>query len=317
VTTTSINRLLLATDFSACAKPAETYAAALASAWRARLSVVTVLEFPPGMDPEYPINQQYLRDRMRDASEQLTELKGRLAGRGLDVSTQIETGMPSELIQLAASREEAQLIVLGTRGKSGLAHVLLGSTAERVIRTAPCPCLAVHATPESAEQAAASFSRILVPLDFSDCSMDAFEYAAVVAAQSHASLDLFHVLEPVCYNLDFTLSHHREEERKRERITTRMQELAAALTRTGLAAEVHLRGGVPADAILGAVRALNCDLIVMGTHGRRGLSHFMAGSVTEAVLRKAQCPVLTVRSPKFSPGHQRVSIEATAERANP
>jgi nucleotide-binding universal stress UspA family protein len=58
---------------------------------------------------------------------------------------------------------------------------------------------------------------------------------------------------------------------------------------------------VPADSILEFVRASGCDLIVMGTHGRRGISHMLRGSVAEAVLRRAPCPVLAMRNPKLSP----------------
>ena len=135
---TSIKRLLLATDFSDWARRAEDYATALAASWRASLAVMTVLEFPPGMNPEYAVNKQYLTDRMSDASARLAEFKHGAYARGIAVTTRIATGMPSEEIIAAALAEEADLVIVGTRGKSGLAHVLLGSTAERVIRMAPC-----------------------------------------------------------------------------------------------------------------------------------------------------------------------------------
>ena len=61
-------------------------------------------------------------------------------------------------------------------------------------------------------------------------------------------------------------------------------------------------GGTPADTILEVARRSSCDLIVMGTHGRRGLSHVLAGSVTESVLRRGTVPVLAVRRPAYSPG---------------
>jgi len=67
-----------------------------------------------------------------------------------------------------------------------------------------------------------------------------------------------------------------------------------------------LRGGMPAEGILEETRDHGSDLIVMGTHGRRGISHLVSGSVTEMVLRWARCPILTVRSPNFSPGYQRL-----------
>jgi len=307
-----IERILLATDFSPQARRAEHIAYSLAASWHAHVTVMTVLEFPPGLNPDYPVNQQYLTARMREATEQLTEFKTEATQRGLDIATRVGTGLPSEEINAAAQAEDSDLIVLGTRGKTGLAHVLLGSTAERVIRTGPCPVLAVRSDKEEeCKEARFALSRILVPIDFSDCSLDALEYAALVARQAQASIELVHVLEPLSYGLDFTLSHAGEQEQKRERMAVRLQELAGALSTAGLTVASHVRGGVPVDSILSDVRTLSSDLIVMGTHGRRGLSHVMAGSVTEAVLRRAECPVLTVRSPKFKPGHHRVLSAAS------
>jgi nucleotide-binding universal stress UspA family protein len=308
----SINRLLLATDFSPWARQAEEHAASLASSWRTHLTVMSVLEFPPGLNPDYPVNQQYLAERMKDASERLADYKTRLARRGLEVSTRIATGLPSEEVVAAAEAEGSDLIVLGTRGKSGLAHVLLGSTAERVIRTAPCPVLAVRMEQtDGTLQAGLMLERILVPIDFSDCSLDAVEYAAVVAQQAQASVELLHVLEPVSYGLDFTLGHAEERRQTKDRLAARLEQIATALAGAGIPCKSRLRGGLPGDSILDEARALPSDLIVMGTHGRRGISHALGGSVAEAVLRRAQCPVLTVRSPKFHPGHRRlVSVPA-------
>ena len=305
-------RILLATDFSRWARRAEDYACALACSWRASLTVLRVAEFPPGLNPDYPINQQYLADLLKQAASQLVDLKGRAERRGIAVTTRMATGIPSEEVITAARAEDSDLIVVGTKGKTGLAHVLLGSTAERVIRGAPCPVLTVRMEPADTEQEVGALSRsvtlerLLVPVDFSACSLEALEYAAVVAQQAKASLMLLHVLEPVSYGLDFTLGHSRTREQVRETWTKRLEELAASLRVRQVPVASQLRGGLPADSILDAAQTLPCDLIVMGTHGRRGISHVFSGSVAEAVLRKASCPVLTVRNPKFGPGHRRV-----------
>ena len=307
-----ITRILLATDFSRWARRAEDYACTLACSWRASLTVLSVAEFPPGLNPDYPVNQQYLADLLKNASSQLVDLKGRAERRGIAVTTRVATGIPSEEVITAARAEDSELLVVGTRGKTGLAHVLLGSTAERVIRGAPCPVLAVRMEPTDAEQEEGTPSRpvtlerILVPVDFSDCSLDALEYAVAVAQQAKASLMLLHVLEPVSYGLDFTLGQSRARRLEVETWTKRLEELASSHRHPDMTVESRLRGGLPADSILDSARTLPCDLIVMGTHGRRGISHTISGSVAEAVLRKALCPVLTVRSPKFRPGHRRV-----------
>ena len=307
-----IKRILFATDFSRWAQRAEDYACTLACSWRASLTVLSVAEFPPGLNPDYLVNQQYLADLLKHVSAQLVDLKGRAEGRGIAVTTRVATGLPSEEVISAAREEDSDLIVVGTRGKTGLAHILLGSTAERVIRGAPCPVLSVRTDSADLEDERVlarpvRLERILVPVDFSDCSLDALEYAVVVAQQSKASLMLLHVLEPVSYGLDFTLSHMRTREHVRESWTKRLKELTSSHQHSHVAMEFQLRGGLPADSILDSAQTLPCDLIVMGTHGRRGISHTISGSVAEAVLRKSHCPVIAVRSPKFGPGHRRVA----------
>jgi nucleotide-binding universal stress UspA family protein len=304
-----IKRIMFATDFSRWARRAEDYACALACSWRASLTVLCVAEFQPGLNPDYPINQQYLADLLKTASSQLVDIKGRAERRGIAVTTRVATGIPSEEVITAAQAEDSDLIVVGTRGKTGLAHVLLGSTAERVIRGAPCPVLAVRTDPADTEDGSVlskpvTLERILVPVDFSDCSLDALAYASVVAQQAGASLMLLHVLEPVSYGLDFTLGQSKARHLEVETWKKRLEELASSLQRPNMAVEFRLRGGAPADSILDSAQTLPCDLIVMGTHGRRGISHAISGSVAEAVLRKARCPVIAVRSPKLGPDHR-------------
>ena len=305
-------RILFATDGSQGSATAEAYACVLAQSWGASLTVMSVLEFPPGMNPDYPVNRLYLGELLKETTEKLVDLKARLVALGISVQSCIATGIPSEEVLAVARTKDTDLIVVGTRGKTGLEHVLLGSTAERIIRMAPCPVLTVPMDKQrtdgrsSTEKPSTTPKRMLVPVDFSDCSLDALEYGALIAQRSNASLKLLHVLEPVSYGLDFTLPHMAERESSKTAVTKRLSDLVSALTSGGLASDFLISGGLPADSILDAARAQSVDVIVMGTHGRRGLSHALFGSVAESVLRRSSCPVLTVRSPKLPPGHRRV-----------
>lgn len=305
-------RLLLATDGSQGSAVAAEYAFALARSWGASLTLMNVLECPPGLDPQNPVNQLYVTELMKQATNELVALKARAVERGISAQTRIATGIPSEEVLAVATGEAPDLIVVGTGGKTGLAHVLLGSTAERIIRGAPCPVLAVRAHPYGEEQAVGNrrdpthLERILVPVDCSDCSLDAVEYAALVAQRSKAALTLLHVLEPISYGLDFTFPDRAKRESIKAGHTKRLSDLVSALASAGVPSEFLILGGLPTDSILDAARTQSADLIVMGTHGRRGLSHAFVGSIAESVLRKSSCPVLMVRSPKFRPDHRRV-----------
>lgn len=310
----TIESILFATDFSECAKHAQAHATLWATTHGARLHVVHVVEFPPGMDPEQPVNKMYL-DRLRDeADARLRETIAEVEQDGATGQARIETGIPSQILSETAQVLGSGLVVLGTRGLTGLDHLLIGSTAERLVRTAPCPVLTVR-TKEQTKPAAreathpARIQRILAPLDFSDCSLDALEYAIFVAKTFDAALTVQHVLEPVAFGLDFTLRHVEERRQQRKQVESWLSDLASSLDAQGLRVTHVVAAGEPADTILARSQEQRCDLIVMGTHGRRGVSHLVSGSVAEGVLRKAGCPVLTVKSPKFAPAHRAVLAE--------
>jgi len=253
------------------------------------------------MDPNYAVNKQYLTDRMSKASAQLAEFKHEAHARGIAATTRIATGLPSDEVVTEALAEDADMVIVGTRGNSGLAHVLLGSTAERLIRSAPCPVLAVHMPKaEGSVGQGMTFDRILVPTDLSDCSLEAVHYAKIVAIQVKASIELLHIMEPACYGIDFTIESSADREQKRKAATGRLEALSSELTAAGIAVKLSLLGGAPSDTILEVAHRTSSNLIVMGTHGRRGLSHVLTGSVTEAVLRRGTLPVLAVRNPAFS-----------------
>ena len=303
----SIKRILLATDFSACAERAMEYASSLAALWKADLCAMTVLELYPGMVPEYTVNKMYLDHVRGDATQRLDRIQAYLKRKEQAITTRIETGIPSQAIQTVAESSAADLLVVGTHGRTGLDHVLIGSTAERVVRMAPCPVLAVKADKSGGHaEAIGAIKRIVVPIDLSSCSLDALEYAAQFAKHIGASVTILHAMEPVAYGLDFSLSHAKEWKRQREYLEERLTILSACLTSFGIKTDHALKPGMPADSIASYVTQHRYDVMIMGTHGRRGISHILVGSIAGAMLRHASCPVLTVRQIDFGVGHQRV-----------
>jgi nucleotide-binding universal stress UspA family protein len=145
-----------------------------------------------------------------------------------------------------------------------------------------------------------TLSRILVPIDFSPSSQAALEYASFLAARLGATLEVLHVWQPAGYVGPDTLallpvsSGQAGWEEARQSVR---REVERALPRGGAAAVgVRVEAGEPADTILAAASS-GADLVVMGTHGRTGLARLLLGSVAEAVVRRATCPVLTVRVP--------------------
>ena len=155
-------RILVPTDFSATSARALEYAGVLAKAFGASLHLLHVVAFPLGTTatPEgYWIEFSGLRQQMReDGERQIAELAAKLPG--IKVATEVLDGQsPASVITKAATDHGAQLIVMGTHGHGGLTHLLLGSVAERVVRTAPCPVLTVSsASVDAAQEPAAKAS---------------------------------------------------------------------------------------------------------------------------------------------------------------
>lgn len=310
-----LNRILFATDFSEGAGRAQVSAFFLASACRAQLEFLHVFEYQPGAFPDYVISDQVIDEIRAGISRQLDELVSRAVEHGLTASARQCVGIASEQIIDTASELEADLIIVGTHGRTGLDHILLGSTAERVVKGASCPVLTVRVgrPPEAAEPI--HIRRILAPIDFSDCSLDALEYTVQVAKQFAATVTLLHVMEWRTIGLNFSPADLAEGQKVREQVQCRIAELTDLFRSQGIEATYAIRGIDPVDTILDYAVDQREDLIIMGTHGRRGVSRLLVGSIAEAVLRRAPGPVLTVKSPKFTPGHRRVLTTAmNAER---
>lgn len=139
--------------------------------------------------------------------------------------------------------------------------------------------------------------RILVPVDFSNCSRAALDYAAYLANTFDASIDVLHVHEPSYLVGDVMVTGNPPKllsEYIQERAQESLDHMLARLDTPAKVTPRFVEGPVDRE-ILRAVEDEEFDLVVMGTHGRTGLSHFLIGSIAEKVLRKSACPVLTVR----------------------
>jgi nucleotide-binding universal stress UspA family protein len=155
----------------------------------------------------------------------------------------------------------------------------------------------------------AGFSRILVPTDFSETADAALTHAKEVAAQFGASIRLVHVFDDPFLNGTFAPDVYAPvPETLREAVLrdlkNRLAERLTSAEKARFGGDADIVTGPTADAILADATEHHVDLIVIGTHGRRGLSHALLGSVAERVVRKAPCPVLTVRHPRPASGRE-------------
>ena len=143
-------------------------------------------------------------------------------------------------------------------------------------------------------------SRILFPTDFSEHSTYARDFAVQRAKDFGASLLILHVIEDPVYPVDVTpfgFSPIEFSRERRDQVDKMMADVVKEIGDAGIEIRTLVTEGKPFMEIIATAREERIDLIVIGTHGRTGLSHVLLGSVTEKVVRKAPCPVLTVRKP--------------------
>lgn len=216
-------------------------------------------------------------------------------------------GRAFEEICRLAREHEIDLIVVATRGNTGLKHLLLGSTAERIVRYSPCPVLVVHPRQKD-EKRDLRFERILVPVDFSGCSRKGLEYAKRLAQQFGSSLILlnsvafqYYITSDEYARYDLPLLLHQAEAASRRQ----MREFMETTEWDGIKVQPSLQIGHAGQQICARASEHRADLIVTSTHGTTGLKHLLLGSTAEYVVRHATCPVLVV------PSHERPMLNST------
>ena len=226
----------------------------------------------------------------------------------------LRVGKPPREIIAAAEELKADLIVMATHGRNGFRHLTLGSTTEKIIRSANCPVLIVRETSRGPVKTAAEgivLQKIVVPVDFSNCAREGARYASTFATAVGADLLLMHVVRP---------PHHLAAQRKARarnwsqqlenailNAEDRLEALVNFLPLIGISAETDLAVGEPAEKLIAASAGADVDMIITSTHGYSSLRHALLGSVAEELAREASCPVLIV------PSHLREPLSGAGE----
>ena len=286
--------ILLATDFSISAQRAFAYAIRFATVLKARLVILTVVKAVP-----WARQNPSLHGRHTAALLELGRL-ARIAGTtSLTIRPTLVFGVPSASIVEIAQEVKATLVVMGTHGRTGWDRLELGSTAEAVVRSAPCPVLTVRGTkttqvPISVDRI--SLSRVLVPIDFSACADRALAYAGKLAEQFGGHIRLLHVDEQATIDpIKIPTVSCSEEKPRQAQLRRRLRRRMLTLQGHHLQSDFVIKPGSPGKVILTQAKGCSSDMIVMGTHGRQGLAHLVFGSVAAKVVRCAACPVLTIK----------------------
>jgi nucleotide-binding universal stress UspA family protein len=233
-------------------------------------------------------------DRLEDEGRETVREIEELAEGSDDVRTAVLSGKPSDAILDYADERDADLVFVGTHGRTGLNRYIAGSVTERIVRMADVPVLTVRATERSAVED--GYERILVPTDGSRCAAVAIDHALAIGDASDATIHALNVVDvgAVATSSDVapatgTVNRLREQGEKAT------EEVAERAREAGLDAVTTVTEGFPEKELLGYADENDLDLIAMGTHGRRGVDRVLLGSTTANTIRRAEMPVLSVR----------------------
>jgi len=294
-----IRSILVATDFSPIAGNALDTAVRIARATGAKVTLAHVVPsqvvihagLPVGIRSEVVRLSREMLARDRRRLERLITA-ARKAGVRADGAMH-EGDPPDELLRIV-EETKPDAIVIGTHGRGGAAHLLLGSVAEKVVRLAKCPVLVVK------KKKAPRRGPVLVALDDSPMAAAVAAAASAIAKRLRARLQIVHAIpgtetmpEPFMAGLGMRAWREIAAIGRRRAAEEIGRTLARAKVKVA-PKDVWIREGRPQDVIVDAARRARPMLLVAGTHGRRGLSRVFLGSVAEAIVRHAQAPVLVV-----------------------
>ena len=295
-----IRRVVCPVDFSPISKRALDHAAVIARWYEAELAVLHVIPFMPTIFG-FPAAVDTAAVAAADADAVIPELTAFVAEAAAKVSatqTMVRSGSPAVEILRHAVEAEADLLVLGTHGRTGFERFMVGSVTEKVLRKAPCPVLTVPPHCEGQPERPV-FERILCGADFSEAAGRAAGYALSLAQEANGRLTLLHVVDwmpdkNLAKYPDFDPAAYREAVTREAR--RQLEDLVPAEARNWCEPDLRISCGKPYRELLRVAAEDRADLIVLGAHGRGPIDRMLFGSTTQHIVRQALCPVLTVRA---------------------
>jgi nucleotide-binding universal stress UspA family protein len=266
--------LLVCTDGSPASQGAMEAALVLARRQHCRIRWLQVLECNPVFASQ-AIDS--IPEWEKDAREGLQALLSRAEAQGLVTEILVREGeVVHRTILAEAEKCRPDLIIMGRRGRTALAGLLMGSITARVVALSPFNALVVP------RNSPLTFHRLLVAIDGSPCSEAAWREALFLSKAWFSHL------------LAVSVAQREAELPEVQEI---LQKVQTEADREGIPLDILVLRGTPSEAIIQAAQARGTDLLILGSHGRRGLTRLIMGSVTEQVIGQARCPVLIVKQP--------------------
>ena len=302
-----IEKILVPVDFSVHSRDALKAALALKRDFGAELILLHVFDISQLLGLGWTVYGESLEGEVmlrmeKDSQKALDDFAGEMQVGSDTARLVVARGKPFIEVVRVARAENVDMVAMGTHGRKGIELLVLGSNAEKVVRKAPCSVMTLRHDDKRPPKPFPA-KKILVPTDFSLTSERAMSMAVRIASKYSAEIILLHVFSD--FNVEEAvhwtsyISTDKTEAELEEKIFKRANEELDVFIGKFPLGDLKVRPVVlndkPHDGIVDLAEDEKVDLIVMGTHGRTGVSHLLLGSTAEKVVRSAACPVLTVK----------------------
>jgi nucleotide-binding universal stress UspA family protein len=293
---TAPSHILVPLDGSALAEQALAPAESLCMAYDARLLLLSVPQarqlirsipiygrLPEPGTPIWEAQEGYLE-----------EVSERVSAMGIQVDKLVRTGSVTDAINELIEERGVDMVVLSTRGRSGLPRMVMGSVATRVVQQVTRPILIVRPV-EGAEPELPEFKKLLVTLDGSEFAERVLPYVRASTSFESVVLLLAVPQVPRAERYGAVVEEIQQLREKAEQEAGEYLEgVAAALQEDGIEAHVLVCGSRPADTIISVAEEEDVDVVMLATHGRGELDRLFLGSVADRIVRSSHCPVFLV-----------------------
>jgi nucleotide-binding universal stress UspA family protein len=294
-----VRNIIVPIDFSKMSVEAIQIARQLARRFGASIHLAHVRQSNYTADFVAPAFVAYEQDGEQTALEELKKVASE-CGVSSDACDILSGAPPFDEICRLAHTIPADLVVMPTHGRTGLKHVFLGSTAERIVQHSSCPVLVTRAkAAKSRDGSEARMKTILVPVDFSSCSREGLRYSIAFANEFGAKIILLHsTYLGYVYSCDGTAVYDIPALQKAasQAAERKMRQLVRSLDFGAVEFETAFTDGSPVIDICAFAKNHDVDLIITSTHGFTGFTHVLIGSIAEQIVRHASCSVLVVPS---------------------
>jgi len=299
------HRILVPLDTSELAEVALPYAEQMAGRLGSEITLMSVSH--SAGEKEQRVFRSYIQETVAVTKERANRYLEKPTGQDVKVESAILVGNPAEEIVDYAERENIDVIVMATHGRSGIGRWALGSVADKVLRATERPVVLIRAKGARSDMLKKGvFKRALVPLDGSKESEAVIPYIEELASMLGAEVTLLQVMA-VVYHVYISGDApaqvpYTEEEMKPLKASAEsyLEKVGSGLRGKGVTTKCQVRVGAAGHEIIRLADEIGADIVAMSTHGRSGVGRLVFGSVAEKVVRTGNTPVLLVRTPGAS-----------------